>query len=284
MGPRPRPVLLAAALVVVLAVLRGRIVAEAELDVRLAAPRHVLFGHSALFRCEYSVPRELLHKVEWLRNGRKMFQFVRGRSPPFREFHVLFAKIDRNESDERQLMLRGLKFEASGIYTCEVSTIAPIFTRSSEEAEVIVIQPQRWPPLVSVGRPVYTAGETLRANCTTSPARPAPSVVWLLNGHKIPGSHYQQTEHRDPDSEHLSWSTSKLKMHLTDAHVGTMTLTCVAAVPGFAGEPMIDFIDQREHSATAEVVVPVPESSACRGNPPIVSQLLLPLLLCGALL
>lgn len=254
-----RPSAECALLVILSVVYRTQV--EAVFSVQMLAPRHVILGHSALLRCDYSVSPDLLHKVEWLRGGTKIFQFIKGRLPPFREYSISYASIDRNESDEKQLMLRNLQFEASGPFYCEVSTQAPIFTRSSDVTDITVIQSQSWAPQVYVGQAVYHPGDFLRANCTTSPAKPAPSIMWLLNGQKIPGSHYQQSEHRDPENEHLLWSTSRLKMHLTEVHVGLMTLTCIAAVPGFMGEELLEYVDQREHSGQAEVVYPSPMAS-----------------------
>jgi hypothetical protein len=53
-----------------------------------------MLGGSALLRCEYSVRLEHLHRVEWLRNGKKLFQFVKGRTPPFRNFSTPGAELD----------------------------------------------------------------------------------------------------------------------------------------------------------------------------------------------
>jgi hypothetical protein len=62
--------------------------------VELRVPRYVMLGGSALLRCEYSVRLEHLHRVEWLRNGKKLFQFVKGRTPPFRNFSTPGAELD----------------------------------------------------------------------------------------------------------------------------------------------------------------------------------------------
>jgi hypothetical protein len=65
-----------------------------QFTVELRAPRYVMLGGSALLHCEYSVGLEQLHRVEWLRNDKKLFQFVKGRTPPFRNFTTPGAELD----------------------------------------------------------------------------------------------------------------------------------------------------------------------------------------------
>ncbi|KAG8290327.1 hypothetical protein J6590_084829 [Homalodisca vitripennis] len=63
--------------------------------VELRAPRYVSFGNSALLKCDYSVPEDELHKVEWLHQNRKIWQYVKGRNPPFRNYSTTGSVIDR---------------------------------------------------------------------------------------------------------------------------------------------------------------------------------------------
>jgi hypothetical protein len=53
-----------------------------------------MLGGSALLQCEYNVGLEQLHRVEWLRNDKKVFQFVKGRTPPFRNYSTPGAELD----------------------------------------------------------------------------------------------------------------------------------------------------------------------------------------------
>lgn len=43
-------------------------------------------------------------------------------------------------SNERQVMLKDLDFDASGLYSCEVSTETPIFTKPSDDQELIIMR------------------------------------------------------------------------------------------------------------------------------------------------
>jgi hypothetical protein len=62
--------------------------------VELRLPRYVIVGGSALLHCDYNVRKDQLHRVEWLKNGNKLFQYVKGRTPPFRNFSIPGAELD----------------------------------------------------------------------------------------------------------------------------------------------------------------------------------------------
>jgi len=74
-----------------------------QFHVSLRVPQFVEMGGSALLFCEHSVAREQLHKVEFLRDGRKLFQFVRGRLTPYRNFSTPGAQLDWRHTNERQV-------------------------------------------------------------------------------------------------------------------------------------------------------------------------------------
>ncbi|XP_047001761.1 uncharacterized protein LOC124619430 [Schistocerca americana] len=238
---------------------------EATFTVELVMPRYVYRGRSAVLQCNYSVHLDVIHKVEWLRGEKKLFQFIRGRSPPFKEHHVHGVHIDRNRSDERQLVLRDVHFNAQGPYSCEVSTLTPIFTRRSEEKELTVIQPQTRAPVVRLNRPHYRPGDTLRANCSSGSAKPAPHIVWIVNGASEHGGRQNDSYHPGAGGGHLSRSTSQLSLLITEDHAGTLTITCRASVPGFVIGPQRDIVDTQEHTLKVEVEVPRQASCASCG-------------------
>lgn len=45
-----------------------------------------------------------------------------------------------NSSNEKQVMLKELDFDASGLYSCEVSTDTPIYTKPSDDLELTVMR------------------------------------------------------------------------------------------------------------------------------------------------
>lgn len=64
------------------------------IHVELSAPKYVSFGNSALLKCDYNVQEDDLHKVEWFHNQRKIWQYVKGRVPPFRNHSISGSVID----------------------------------------------------------------------------------------------------------------------------------------------------------------------------------------------
>lgn len=45
--------------------------------------------------------------------------------------------------------------------------------------------PQKDNPHITFKKAVYTVGEILEANCTSSAAYPAPHLTWLINGKEV---------------------------------------------------------------------------------------------------
>lgn len=46
-------------------------------------PRYAVKGGDVILKCDHSVPPEQLYKVEWQKGGNKLFQYIKGRKPPF---------------------------------------------------------------------------------------------------------------------------------------------------------------------------------------------------------
>lgn len=60
----------------------------------LRAPRYVMVNGTATLKCEYDVNENQVYKVEWLKGGNKIYQFIKGRNPPFNNFTIVGADID----------------------------------------------------------------------------------------------------------------------------------------------------------------------------------------------
>lgn len=231
--------------------------------VELRLPRYVLFGGSALLKCDYNIQPDMLHKVEWLKQGRKIFQFVKGRTPPYRNYSIPGAQLDWAHSNSKQLMLRKLDFEASGVYSCEVTTDTPIYTKPSEDQELTVIQTQLEDPHITFRKPKYYVGEQLEVNCTSAPARPTPEVTWLLNGKQVEEQWMKTFPEQKPSSV-----TVQLSFEVKEEHLSQLELTCLATTPGFLGHHArhSEYADHRAQSFSVTVVAPEPEiDNGCNG-------------------
>ncbi|PZC78109.1 hypothetical protein B5X24_HaOG202560 [Helicoverpa armigera] len=158
---------------------------HAEVRVELQMERWAARGGAVRLRCVHDVPAHLLDKVVFLRHGTKIFQYIRDRKPPYRNFTTPGAVLNIALATENSIILQNLDFAASGSYSCEVSLDTPIFTKASTEKQLTVFHPQKHHPRIDFPTRYLSFGETLRANCTTAPALPAPHITWFINGRKM---------------------------------------------------------------------------------------------------
>ncbi|XP_072939066.1 uncharacterized protein [Epargyreus clarus] len=167
------------------AVKRGHTQAT-DVDVRLTAPSWVARGGSATLRCLHQVPPQLLYKVEFLRTGAKLLQYVRERVPPYTNYTFHGGKLNMSQVTENSITIDNLDPTASGLYWCEVSLETPIFTAASPPHQLTVVYSQKHPPIITFGKPDVVVGGLLRANCTSAPAAPAPKLTWYIDNEKVP--------------------------------------------------------------------------------------------------
>ncbi|XP_026752334.2 uncharacterized protein LOC113512628 isoform X2 [Galleria mellonella] len=156
-----------------------------DVDVRLTAPSWVARGGSATLRCLHQVPPQLLYKVEFLRSGAKLLQYVRERVPPFTNYTFTGGKLNMSLVTENSITIDNLDPSASGLYWCEVSLETPIFTAASPPHQLTVVYSQKHPPIITFGKPNVVVGGLLRANCTSAPAAPAPRLTWYIDNEKV---------------------------------------------------------------------------------------------------
>ncbi|XP_045532678.1 uncharacterized protein LOC123720192 [Pieris brassicae] len=157
-----------------------------DVDVKLVAPSWVARGSSAKLRCLHQVPPQLLYKVEFLRSGAKILQYVRERVPPYTNYTFQGGKVNMSLVTENSITLENLDPTASGLYWCEVSLETPIFTAASPPHQLTVVYSQKHPPIITFGKPDVVVGGLLRANCTSAPAAPAPKLIWYIDNEKVP--------------------------------------------------------------------------------------------------
>ncbi|KAF5296401.1 hypothetical protein FQR65_LT01388 [Abscondita terminalis] len=220
----------------------------------LVMPKYAGRGGEATLKCDHSVPLEQLHKVEWKKSGMKIFQYVKGRTPPFRYFPIAGAELNKEHSSEKQIQLSKLDFSASGSYSCIVSMETPIFSKESESHELTVIELQDGDPVITFNKDTYEIGEILEANCTTSPARPPPHVTWLINNERVDDSLTKPFSngrlHGHGYFERKSSSTTQLSVEVSELHGGedgVLRLTCVSTIPGYVSHNE-KYADIRQHS------------------------------------
>ncbi|XP_045478477.1 uncharacterized protein LOC123683459 [Harmonia axyridis] len=234
----------------------------------LIMPRYAIRGRDVILKCDHSVPPEQLNKVEWQKRGEKIFEYVRGRDPPFRYFETPGAVINKGNSSAEQLQLSKLDFSASGSYSCMVSINAPIFSKDSDSKDLTIIEPQQRDPKITFNKETYEIGEVLEANCSTAPARPPPRITWLINGKKVVDtltkSFTNGFVHGKGYFEQRASSIKQLSIEVAELHVGDdnqLILTCMSTIPGYITGNN-NYADMRNKSINISIVVIEPEVEA----------------------
>ncbi|CAH0714189.1 unnamed protein product, partial [Brenthis ino] len=262
-----------------------------DVDVRISAPSWVARGGSATLRCLHQVPPQLLYKVEFLRAGSKLLQYVRERNPPYTNYTFPGGRLNMSLVTENSITLDNLDPTASGLYWCEVSLETPIFTAASPPHQLTVVYSQKHPPIITFGKPDVVVGGLLRANCTSAPAAPAPRLTWYIDNEKVPdesiryfsyrvssstrnkGGGYRHRKHQHryiaPEFNYTAkyWALIRERPRellpppislwvsiaelRTPAH-GKLLLTCTATIPDEVG-PGEKFADIKKQTVTVAV-------------------------------
>lgn len=67
---------------------------QSDVEVELIAKKYVERGSSVILYCKHNVEAQKIYKVTWLKNGNKVFEYINGRQPPYRNFSVAGGEID----------------------------------------------------------------------------------------------------------------------------------------------------------------------------------------------
>ncbi|CAG9578640.1 unnamed protein product [Danaus chrysippus] len=236
--------------------------------VELRAPRFVVHGHSAVFRCEHNVDPETLYKVVFFKSGQRIMQYVQGRDPQFERYNFTGADINLLTMTPTSITLEKMDFPASGPYACEIALEIPLYSKASKIHEVSVIVRQKYRPKIKIKHKKLSSSNDLEATCQSGPAYPAPHLTWLINNVKVDERltipHGTVNVHRHHHGMPLSVTNSSLRFPLTSLQLHpnqTVDITCLSTIPSYpsTGE---GFADVQNHTVTVNVIrmepAPVP--------------------------
>ncbi|XP_033212647.1 uncharacterized protein LOC117170177 isoform X2 [Belonocnema kinseyi] len=231
-----------------------------KMHVQLDAPHYVKLHTDVNLTCNHNVSDSNLRKVEFLRDNTKILQYIRDRSPPFRiSVHNL-----EYTPDGKTITLKKVGFPASGLYSCEVSTVSPIYEEESPRVKMEVIVPQTEDPVINVDKSIYLMGEYLNANCSSSPAHPAPHLTWLINEKEVDLQYVNYNPHQR--HKDLMSSSVQLKIKLSELHSsenGQLEIRCDGTIPDYHQHK--HYADVRSKTVTVQVM-PAPVISSSSKN------------------
>ncbi|KAM0726333.1 Carcinoembryonic antigen-related cell adhesion molecule 6 [Formica fusca] len=250
-----------------------------HMRVQLIAPKYITYGETATFFCNHTVRDDLLHKIEFMKDDKRIFQYIKERKPPYIiSPHIDGAKRLEYSENGTTIKLYDVHFEASGSYTCEVAMTTPIYTAGADPVDMKVIHPQSANPKITFQKSMYVVGESLEANCTSSAAYPVPYITWFINGKEVDitlVNHYPHTYHKD----YLMSATARLKVEVSALHAGEngrLEISCRATIPDF---PMQHekFADIKTKTVSVQII-PAPDMTSSAAI--LVRELTLSTILC----
>ncbi|KDR09780.1 hypothetical protein L798_00273, partial [Zootermopsis nevadensis] len=147
----------------------------------LVFPPTVQKGSQASLLCQYDLEEAPLYSVKWYRGNFEFYRFSPGEKPDTKIFPYPGIHVDLSVSNESVVVLRKVGFNLSGNFSCEVTVEAPSFSTATVYQQMLVVALPESPPVIHTEHDRYEPGDTLRANCTSPPSKPAASLSFFLN-------------------------------------------------------------------------------------------------------
>ncbi|XP_026333517.1 uncharacterized protein LOC113240433 [Hyposmocoma kahamanoa] len=198
-------------------------------DVRLLVePTTIIRGGTAALICSRDMQNAPLYTVKWYRGNHEFYRYTPMEDPDTRVFTIPGIYVDTNRSNGSQVLLRRMDLTMAGNFSCEVTADSPSFATQIATKFIDVIALPVLDPVLHTGKDRYRPGETLHANCTSSPARPAANLTIYVNEEPVRST--EMSLH--PSDSGLLWTTIDADVKLTPDLFpgGRLRLSCVATV------------------------------------------------------
>ncbi|XP_026493025.1 uncharacterized protein LOC113398486 [Vanessa tameamea] len=154
----------------------------------LVEPSTVIKGGTAALICYRDMQGAPLYSVKWYRGNHEFFRYTPLEVPETRVFGLPGIYVDMNRSNGTQVLLRRLELGLAGNFSCEVTADSPSFATQIATKFIDVIALPTLLPVLVTDKDHYQPGETLRANCTSPPSRPATNLTIFVNEEPISAS------------------------------------------------------------------------------------------------
>ncbi|XP_018898841.2 uncharacterized protein [Bemisia tabaci] len=153
--------------------------------VMIQIPQLVAPGDTITLRCLYQLEGEPLYAVNWYRGSQEFFRYAPNVLPHGQVFPQAGINVDVSQSGPHSVVLKDVQPYMAGKYRCEVSADAPHFSTEVVADFLNITLPPTGKVKLQVDKLHYFVGETLRADCTSAPSKPAANITFFLNGKMV---------------------------------------------------------------------------------------------------
>lgn len=228
----------------------------------IVKPPTVMEGQDTTLQCFYDLEGVPLYSVKWYRGRHEFYRFSPSEHPQSKIFPIPGIDVDLSQSNASQVVLRKVGFQLSGNLSCEVTIDAPKFSTAFKSMQMVVVHLPDNAPVISTEHERYDPDDILRANCTSSPSKPAATLSFLLNNMPV-GMPATQVV---PFNDHLQSSLLEVEVKLTAGYFnnGNLRLQCTAMVTSIyresrekilasKTEPVPERVTSTSHAASSQI-------------------------------
>ncbi|KAF2368891.1 Immunoglobulin V-set domain [Trinorchestia longiramus] len=177
-----------ASLVSLLLFLSGLMRAAEGLVVEVRVPAYKIRGEDAELQCHYMLQDATLYSLKWYKGDSQFYQYIPANRETKTTFEVPGLQVDISKSSVGKVKLVALQLAASGSYRCEVITEAPQFFTQFGEGNMTIVDLPVSAPVLEGAHTAYEAGDLVNINCSSPCSKPAATLEWFVNEHRVTDS------------------------------------------------------------------------------------------------
>ncbi|XP_063827131.1 uncharacterized protein LOC135076639 [Ostrinia nubilalis] len=209
-------------------------------DVKLLVhPTTVVRGGTAALICSRDMQGAPLYSVKWYRGNHEFYRYTPMDDKPTQVFGLPGITVDMNNSNGSQVVLKKMDLSLAGNFSCEVTADSSFATQIATKFVDVIALPSL-DPVLKADKERYQPGELLKANCTSSPAKPAANLTIKINDEPLRSS--ETSLHASETG--LLWTSVHAEMKVTPQLFVSerLRVTCVASVHDlYKREAYLDF-------------------------------------------
>ncbi|XP_077518533.1 basal cell adhesion molecule-like [Amblyomma americanum] len=219
-----------------------------ERPLAMEQPPVGVLGGGVRLSCPHDLGEVPLYSFKWYKDGTEFYRFVPRSRPSGNMFTVEGVTVDMLQSNYSSLHLTNLTALSAGTYRCEASSDAPPFLTVQDEKMLTVSELREMRPHINTDRDTYQAGDTVRLNCTSSRARPAPKLALFIDDRLVDDTEAQATVETHRDGFQAANLETRLVVANLHARGGAVRVKCHANFTGLyeaMGQKSIPVVAQR---------------------------------------